>query len=194
MVWCCRGCWDRRCRCGRRQSARSTRSPRFCWLRSFWAFVAAGVSDAVDGFIARQFNLRSDLGAYLDPLADKFLLISIYVTLGVIQAFPVWLVIVVVSRDILIVFAFAAAWLIGSPIKIRPLFVSKANTAAQIVLAGVALARLGYGFDFYGLTDFLIYTVASLTVLSLCAYFIEWIRHLAGTPEAHPDGRREDRA
>ena len=149
---------------------------------AFWLFILAGASDAVDGFIAKQFNQATLLGAYLDPLADKLLLISIYVTLGVIEAFPVWLVILVVSRDILIVMAFLVSWLIGSPVKIRPLMVSKANTAAQIILAGIVLAEMGPGFAIEGLAGLLIVAVAVLTLMSLGAYFIEWMRHLAALP------------
>jgi len=154
---------------------------------AFWLFVVAGATDAVDGFIAKQFNQTTELGAYLDPLADKLLLISIYVTLGVTDVFPVWLVILVVSRDILIVLAFMVSWLVGSPVKVRPLFVSKANTAAQIVLAGVVLAGLGLDLEVPGLRQVLIVVVAGLTLLSLYAYFAEWMRHLASTPEAKPD-------
>lgn len=66
-------------------------------------FIIAGVSDAVDGFLAKRFNMTSELGALLDPLADKALLVSIYVSLGIWGAIPRWLVILVVSRDIMIV-------------------------------------------------------------------------------------------
>ncbi|MGH6925977.1 MAG: CDP-alcohol phosphatidyltransferase family protein, partial [Propylenella sp.] len=73
-------------------------------------FVVAGISDAVDGFIAKRFGAASQLGAYLDPIADKALLVSIYVTLGLADHLPVWLVIAVVSRDILIVGAVVLSW------------------------------------------------------------------------------------
>ncbi|MFV2035470.1 MAG: CDP-alcohol phosphatidyltransferase family protein [Halocynthiibacter sp.] len=153
---------------------------------AFWLFIIAGATDAVDGFIAKQFDLATELGAYLDPLADKLLLISIYITLGVTEALPIWLVFLVVSRDILIVLAFVVSWLVGSPIKVRPLYVSKANTAAQIVLAGVVLADFGLDLSITGLQQILIVAVAALTLLSLYAYFAEWMRHLASTPDAHP--------
>ena len=72
-------------------------------VTAFWIFILAGISDAVDGFLARQFNLRSKLGAYLDPLADKVLLVSIYVTFAVLAEIPLWVTILIVSRDILII-------------------------------------------------------------------------------------------
>ena len=70
---------------------------------AFAIFIIAGVSDAVDGFLAKRFNMASELGALLDPLADKALLVSIYVALGIWGAVPRWIVILVVSRDIMIV-------------------------------------------------------------------------------------------
>ena len=76
---------------------------------------------------------RRELGAYLDPLADKLLIVSIFLALGVDGKLPLWLVVAVVSRDILIVIAVLLSWVLGHPMRIRPLIVSKANTVAQIV-------------------------------------------------------------
>ena len=70
---------------------------------AFWLFVVAGVSDAVDGFLARHLGQASELGAHLDPLADKVLLVGVYVTLGYLDHLPTWLVILVVFRDFLII-------------------------------------------------------------------------------------------
>ncbi len=114
---------------------------------AFLLFLAAGLSDAVDGFLAKRFGMASELGAYLDPLADKALIVSIYVALGIVEAIPRWLVILVVSRDIMIVGAVMLSWLVGKPVKLKPLAVSKLNTVAQIVLAPVVLAALAFGFD-----------------------------------------------
>jgi cardiolipin synthase (CMP-forming) len=92
---------------------------------AFAIFIVAGVSDAVDGFLAKRFNMASELGALLDPLADKALLVSIYVALGIWGAVPRWIVILVVSRDIMIVTAVIVSWLFGKPIPMKPLMVSK---------------------------------------------------------------------
>src|ERR1051326_9618384 len=89
-------------------------------LAAFLLFLAAGVSDAIDGYLAKRFAMTSDLGAYLDPLADKALIVSIYVTLGVSGEIPVWLVILVVSRDIMIVGAVLLAWLGGEALPGKP--------------------------------------------------------------------------
>ena len=116
------------------------------WI-AFVLFVAAGVSDAVDGFLAKRFNMTTELGAYLDPLADKALIVSIYLTLGINGDIPRWLVILVVSRDIMIVGAFMLSWLIGNPLKVKPLLVSKLNTVAQILFACVVLGSLGFDIE-----------------------------------------------
>ncbi len=101
---------------------------------AFALFLAAGLSDLVDGFLAKRFGMATELGAYLDPLADKAMIVSIYVALGIAEAIPRWLVILVVSRDIMIVSAVILSWLVDKPVKLKPLTVSKLNTVAQIVL------------------------------------------------------------
>src|SRR5712672_4872783 len=116
-------------------------------LFAFLLFAAAGVSDAVDGFLAKRFGMASELGAYLDPLADKVLIVSIYVSLGITGVIPLWIVILVVSRDIMIVGAIILSWVVDRPVQIRPHFVSKLNTGVQILFAGLVLAAYGYSFD-----------------------------------------------
>jgi cardiolipin synthase len=145
---------------------------------AFLLFLAAGVSDAVDGFLAKRFGMSTELGAHLDPLADKALIVSIYVGLGVTEAIPRWLVILVVSRDILIVGGVMLAWFVGKPITVKPLLVSKLNTVAQIVFACLVLASLGFGFDARLSTMVVMYTVAGLTLLSIGFYVREWVRHM----------------
>ena len=147
------------------------------WI-AFLLFVAAGVSDAVDGFLAKRFNMATELGSYLDPLADKALIVSIYLTLGINGAIPLWLVILVVSRDIMIVGAFLLSWLVGSPLKVKPLLVSKLNTVAQILFACVVLGSLGFDIQADTLKLVLMGLVAALTLLSVAAYVAEWVRHM----------------
>jgi cardiolipin synthase len=146
-------------------------------LPAFLLFVAAGVSDAVDGFLAKRFNMSSELGAILDPLADKALIVSIYVALGFTEGLPRWVVILVVSRDILIVGGFLVAMMIDRPMPVRPHPVSKLNTVAQIVLAGTVLGSLGLGFDPGWALPVLMGLVTILTLLSIGFYVAEWIRH-----------------
>jgi len=146
---------------------------------AFVLFIIAGISDGVDGFIAKRFNQVTELGAYLDPVADKILLVSIYVALGQLDHLPGWLVIFVVSRDLLIIGAVMLAWFMGMNVKIAPLMVSKANTTMQIILAGLVLANLGFDLHLSVINDICMYIVAVLTFLSGTAYLIEWMRDMA---------------
>lgn len=157
---------------------------------AFVAFVVAGVSDAVDGFLAKRFQWDTELGAYLDPLADKMLIVSIFVALGFKGELPAWLVIAVVTRDLLIVAGVVLAWLLDNPLKIRPIWVSKANTAAQIVLAATVLADLAFSLGAGTLRVLLVWGTGALTIASLAAYLDTWLRHMSagpgsGTP-SHP--------
>jgi cardiolipin synthase len=152
-------------------------------LGAFLVFVLAAASDGIDGFIARQFNERSVLGAYLDPLADKALLVSIYVALTTLGEIPVWLTILVVSRDVLIIGGVVLAWMLAAPMPMRPSAVSKINTLAQITLAAVAMADLAFTANLATLRIGLHYLVALFTIASAGLYMADWIRHMstAGT-------------
>jgi cardiolipin synthase len=141
-------------------------------------FLAAGISDAVDGFLAKRFGMSTELGAYLDPLADKAMLVSIYVALGITEAIPRWLVILVVSRDIMIVSAVILSWVVDKPVPLRPLMVSKLNTVAQIALACVVMAALGFQLDADIAVIVLTALVTILTLLSVGFYLAEWVRHM----------------
>jgi cardiolipin synthase len=154
--------------------------PGMMWL-AFVLFVVAGVSDGVDGFLAKRFGWTTELGRYLDPLADKALIVSIYLALGINDLIPRWLVILVVSRDILIVGGIMLSWVIGNPLKIRPLLVSKLNTVAQIVFACLVLGTLGFDIKADMLTLVMMIVVACTTLLSVAAYVAEWMRHMNST-------------
>jgi cardiolipin synthase len=150
---------------------------------AFWIFVAAGISDAVDGFVAKRFDMKTPIGALLDPLADKALLVSIYVTLGLAGQLPTWLVILVVFRDVMIIGGFLLIQLLAGRIRWEPLFISKANTVLQILLAAVTLARLGFTIDDHGLGTALIFAVAATTILSGGAYLVRWAQSLANAEQ-----------
>ena len=111
---------------------------------AFLLFVAAGVSDAVDVWLARRLGGNA-VGAVLDPVADKALLVTMYVTLAAVNEMPDWLATLVVFRDLVIVGCVIVLGLIGSPVTIRPLFISKVNTALQIVLVALTLFLAGFG-------------------------------------------------
>ena len=163
--------------------ARLCAVPATVWLMlhdrldiAFWMFVGAGVSDAVDGWLARVRNARSALGAILDPMADKLLLVCVYVTLAAIGVLPDWLAILVVFRDLVIVGGVLVLWVLGEAPKIRPLMLSKLNTALQIVLAGVALLLAGFGLRADGLLWAMVWTVAGTTVASGAVYVAAALR------------------
>ena len=158
------------------------------WDWAFAGFLIAGISDGVDGFIARRFNQQSELGAYLDPMADKLLLVSVFVVMGFIGQLPLWLVVTMVSRDALIVCAVLLSSIMAHPVEMKPLFVSKANTAIQIVLAAVVLGELALAVDLDPLRPALILLSGVLTVASAAAYLVAWLRHMSGYGESsNPD-------
>jgi cardiolipin synthase len=142
-------------------------------------FLVAGLSDAVDGFIARRFDLKTELGAYLDPIADKGLLVSIFVTLGILKVIPAWLVILVVTRDVLIVGGVILSWVVGKPMEVHPSMVSKVNTTAQIVFAGSVLAALHWSAANSPVLNYGVAVVAVLTTASGALYMRDWVRHMA---------------
>lgn len=149
---------------------------------AFWLFIAAGVSDALDGILAKHFDAASEVGAFLDPLADKALLVAVYVTLGYLEHIAVWLVILIVFRDLLIIGGAILFHTLTQSLRMEPLLVSKTNTVAQIALAGMVLAELGLELSLAGAVDMLVYVVAATTFVSGAAYVVKW-GHRAVTME-----------
>jgi cardiolipin synthase (CMP-forming) len=143
-------------------------------------FIIAAISDAADGFIAKRFNATSELGAFLDPIADKALLVSVFVTLGFKGVLPAWLIILAVSRDLFIIGGLLLSYLLGNPMAVRPLWVSKANTAAQILLIALVLGERSGVAVFQPFLAAAVLATAALTVASAAAYLIEWARHMTG--------------
>jgi len=150
---------------------------------AFWVFVAAGISDALDGFIAKRFDMETELGKYLDPLADKALLVSVYVTLGVEGYIVNWLVILVVFRDLFIIGGALLFETMTHSLTMQPLMISKVNTVVQIVFAAAVMANVGYGIALDGGMDALVLATAATTIASGVAYAIEWIRRWAKLEE-----------
>src|SRR5262249_29158174 len=113
-------------------------------------------------------------------LADKILIVSIYIALAVSAQVPLWLVIAVVSRDILILLAVLLSWLVDRPFVIKPLAVSKINTAAQLVLATTVLGDNAFGLGLALTREALVWITGVSTALSLAAYLRLWVRHMTG--------------
>lgn len=146
---------------------------------AFITFLVAGISDGVDGFIAKKFNQETELGAYLDPLADKAMLVSIYVTLGYLAHLPSWVVILVVSRDVLIISAVILSWIMNQPVAMAPVMTSKINTTLQILLVAVVLADLGLGLHLEQVRIYGNWLVAGFTLASGAIYLMFWLREMA---------------
>lgn len=150
-------------------------------VTAFYLFLIAGLSDAIDGALARLLDQRTELGAWMDPLADKLLMVSVFVMLGWLGEIPDWLVFMAVTRDALIVGGFVVSTLIGNPIRVRPLYVSKANTAAQIVLVVMVLSNLAFTLGLDTPITIMLALTALLTIASGASYLVVWMRHIAGS-------------
>ena len=109
---------------------------------AFWIFFFAALSDAADGIIAKQFDMETVFGAFLDPIADKALLVGVYLTLGNEGLLPTWLVILVVFRDILIVGGALLFQTVTQSLTMQPLMISKINTVLQLVIRECSLAPI----------------------------------------------------
>lgn len=148
---------------------------------AFWIFILAGMSDAVDGFVAKKFNLQTELGSYLDPIADKALLVSVFITLGQVGYLDSWLVLLVVFRDGLILVGAFLYYLIYQNLSMEPLLISKVNTTAQFSLVTLVLGLHGYAVFDSTIIDIMVYIVAATTVMSGAIYVGIWGMRAART-------------
>ncbi len=145
------------------------------FLLALILFVVAGITDGLDGFLARVLKQRSRLGAMIDPLADKFLLLTAFVCLGIQEWIPFWLIVIVISRDMIIIGGLFVLHIFGVNVKnkINPTIDSKLNTLLQIIL--LLTAMTGYTFEapfFMGLAPILAYLVGFLTIFSGIRYVL----------------------
>ena len=138
------------------------------YLEALIVFIAGGLTDALDGAVARMTHQQTSLGAYLDPIADKLLVMSSFVTLGLFKAMPTWLVVLVVSRDIIIMFGYGVIYfLVEERLAVRPSLIGKLSTVFQLVTVGVVLLFLhDPQLVVAWLDDFLIFATALTTVVS----------------------------
>ena len=156
-------------------------------ILAFVSFVIAGLSDAVDGIVARALNQQSEFGTILDPIADKLMLVSVYIVLAYLGHLPLWLTILVVSRDMVIVFGVMLAFVLEKDVTIKPLWVSKVNTLLQIVLAALVLGVLGFEYPMPNTQTILEYLTGLLTAASAMAYIVQGLA-LFANGVTHPDG------
>lgn len=171
--------------------ARILMVPLIVWLlisddyaEALGVFALAAFTDAADGWLARKLGALTELGASLDPLADKALLVSTYATLGALHMMPTWVVIGVISRDVLIVGGLMLAWQLGRPLAIKPVMVSKANTVAQIGYMVVVLTQLSFGYMPPWLMAGCALIVGAFTLVSGAVYMRTWLAHMSGARQA----------
>jgi len=128
-------------------------------------FTVAGISDGLDGLLARYFNQRTVLGAYLDPIADKLLLTSAFVSLAILKVIPGWLTVIVISRDILITIGIVIFSIVNIDFVVKPSIASKCTTVSQ--LATVFLTLLSLSIPITIFIKFPLYWLtAVLTIIS----------------------------
>ena len=147
-------------------------------------FILGGVTDFLDGFFARRMKQQTALGAYLDPVADKLLVITSFIMLGAIEGIPMWLAVVVVVRDILILVGFAIIYvLVEEPLQVKPTLVGKWSTTLQLLTLGVALALLSEPQLLSArVLDLFVWATAAATVMSGCQYLyrgLVWMQNRA---------------
>lgn len=151
---------------------------------AFWLVLAAGFSDVIDGYIAKRFDSRTELGAYLDPLADKVLLNGIYLAMATIGWLPAWLAMLVIGRDVLIIVGVILIQRRNPVFRARPLLIGKVNTFAQILLAAAALAHAARFVDLAELVPSLIAMAALTTIGSGVGYAAQGVRAVAMEPRS----------
>ena len=148
---------------------------------AFYLLVIAGISDALDGYLARAFDWKTLLGSILDPIADKFLIASCFLVLAIQAQIPTWVAAIVLGRD-LVIFGGAIAYrVLYKELEIAPTMLSKINTAFQIIALTVIVLYLARfpGFTTYLqplLDPFLFFTLAALGILSGVQYVLVWTR------------------
>jgi cardiolipin synthase len=146
-------------------------------------FTLAGISDGLDGLLAKYYNQRTTLGAYLDPIADKLLLTAAFVSLAVLKIVPGWLTVIVITRDILIVIGIAVITITDVKFEIKPSLISKCTTVAQLSAIVFTLLNLEIS-GILMMKDFLYWLTAGLTITSGLHYIyigLNLLQNASGT-------------
>lgn len=143
-------------------------------LTGLVVLIIGGISDGVDGLIARLFNQKSELGTWLDPLADKIILVCAFISLSIMGFLPSWLTVVVISRDLLILIGIAIIFLTGIKLKIRPVLSSKITTCLQFTTVIAVLAGTYLPF-MEGKYIYIFYLTGFFTIISFLQYLYQWL-------------------
>lgn len=145
-------------------------------LPALCVFAFAGASDAADGFLAKKFGLASRFGAWLDPAADKLLMLASFLSLTYVGAVPLWLTVLVIGRDVAIVAGVLLARMLALPLEVKPLMVGKVSTVVQVAYIGLVLLLLTLREPPPLLERGGEAVVALLTVLSFLSYAQLWLK------------------
>ncbi|MBU0992438.1 MAG: CDP-diacylglycerol--glycerol-3-phosphate 3-phosphatidyltransferase [Proteobacteria bacterium] len=154
-------------------------------------FIYAGISDGLDGFIARYFNQKTLIGAYLDPLADKLLITSSFICLAILEIIPGWISVIVISRDILILSGIIILYMWDVPFEVKPSFVSKCTTTIQLVTVFLVLVNVTLTQHF--LQHFIIYCyvlTAGFSIISGFHYTYKGLNLLQAYTEESGNNKR----
>ena len=153
-------------------------------LAALCVFGFAGMSDAADGFLAKRYGLASQFGAWLDPAADKLLMLATFMTLTVVGAVPLWLTVLVIGRDVAIVLGVLLARILDAPLQVKPLLAGKASTVVQVLYVGLILLLLTLDADRPTLALAAGVTTAAFTLASFFAYAHVWLQAVAARSRA----------
>ena len=144
-----------------------------------WAlaiFVFAGLSDLADGWLAKRFHMKTRVGRYLDPAADKVLMLASFLALTAMHATPFWLTALVIARDVVIVLAILLARFLELPLRVAPLYIGKFSTAVQVLYVAMMLVLLAFGFEWPRVAATGAFVTGVFTAVSWIAYGNVWVR------------------
>ncbi len=151
------------------------------YFQSLVVLTISGLTDVLDGFLARRLNMQTILGAYMDPIADKALISSCYIALAITGIIPSWLAVIIISRDVIILLGILVLFLLSVPVEINPSRVSKITTVFQVVT--VILVLFAQSFPASGISPLVIpffWFTGALTVISGLSYMIRGVRLIGG--------------
>ena len=141
---------------------------------AFWLIIVAGVSDGLDGYLAKRLNAVTLIGTYLDPLADKTMLIAVCLCLAHLGYLPCWIIALAILRDLLILGGVLLSNVLELELSVDPILISKLNTVLQIIMVAFALGREAMGWDLLQVMSALVYLVAVTTIVSGTLYLARW--------------------
>lgn len=141
---------------------------------AFWLIIVAGVSDGLDGYLAKRLNAVTLIGTYLDPLADKTMLIAVCLCLAHLGYLPCWIIALAILRDLLILGGVLLSNILELELSVDPILISKLNTVLQIIMVAFALGREAMGWDLLQVMSALVYLVAVTTIVSGTLYLARW--------------------